>query len=173
MPIYEFYCPDCHVLFSFLSRVPAARKRPACPRCGRARIERRASAFAVSRRGGGDPGQEAGAAPDEARLERALSEMAHGLEGTEGQDPRRMAGALRGVLSRTGLRLGPGMEEALARLEAGEDPEHIDRDLGQDAGGDSESGDEESWLSLAPERAARSRRSHDRPPRVDDRLYEL
>jgi len=185
MPIYEFYCPDCHMLFSFLARVAGARKRPDCPRCGRPRIERRASAFAVAR--GGDAAARAeGGAPDAARLESALSEMSAGLEGV-GDDPRRAAGAMRGLLARAGMRVGGEMEEALVRLEAGEDPERIDQELGDDAGGDeaaaeweagAEPGAGTEWTGASgpaqagvrPTRAGRVSRGQ---PRVDDRLYEL
>ena len=35
MPIYEFYCRDCHRVYSFLSRSVAPDRRPPCPKCGR------------------------------------------------------------------------------------------------------------------------------------------
>ena len=31
MPVYEFYCPDCHMIFNFLSRRIDTRKRPPPP----------------------------------------------------------------------------------------------------------------------------------------------
>jgi putative FmdB family regulatory protein len=36
MPIYEFYCPDCHTVFSFFSSRIDTAVRPACPQCGKA-----------------------------------------------------------------------------------------------------------------------------------------
>ncbi len=49
MPVYEFYCPDCHRIFNFLSRTVNTEKQPDCPRCGRPRIERQVSLFAISK----------------------------------------------------------------------------------------------------------------------------
>ena len=45
MPIYEFYCPDCHTIFNFFSARIETEKRPDCPRCGRSKLERRMSVF--------------------------------------------------------------------------------------------------------------------------------
>ncbi|MFM8396259.1 MAG: FmdB family zinc ribbon protein, partial [Pirellula sp.] len=34
MPIYEFYCPPCHTVYSFLSRRMQVPDKAACPKCG-------------------------------------------------------------------------------------------------------------------------------------------
>src|SRR5512145_1150123 len=49
MPVYEFYCAECHTIFNFLSRRVNTEKRPDCPRCGRPELERQVSSFAVSK----------------------------------------------------------------------------------------------------------------------------
>ena len=49
MPIYEFYCADCHAVFSFLARKPDTEKRPKCPRCGRPNLHLKVSRFAISK----------------------------------------------------------------------------------------------------------------------------
>jgi len=51
------------------------------------------------------------------------------LSALSGEDPRAMASALRRMAGEMGEPLEPEMEEALSRLEAGEDPEDIERDL--------------------------------------------
>ena len=43
MPIYEFYCPDCHTVFSFFSSAVDTAASPACPRCSRPGLGRRPS----------------------------------------------------------------------------------------------------------------------------------
>jgi len=48
MPIYEFYCVDCHTVFNFFSRRIDTEKRPSCPRCGRPGLERRLQQFQQS-----------------------------------------------------------------------------------------------------------------------------
>ncbi len=56
-----------------------------------------------------------------------------GLAGELGEDendPRQMARLMRRLAETTGMRLGEGLEEAIARLEAGEDPETVEADMG-------------------------------------------
>jgi putative FmdB family regulatory protein len=171
MPTYEFYCSDCHTVFSFLSRTPST-KRPGCPRCGRRRLERKVSAFAISR-GRGEPA--AAAAEDEGplddgRMERAMAEMAQEVEGLDEDDPRQMAGLMRKLFDRTGMPVGPGMEEAIRRMEAGEDPDRIEEELGDLLEGEMEG------EPASPEPGAGALRGLRRrlvPPRVDTTLYEL
>ena len=76
MPIYEFYCADCHRVFHFLSRTVETRKRPDCPRCGRRGIERRPSSFAISKGRKEAEGERGLPEVDDARLERAMEAMA-------------------------------------------------------------------------------------------------
>jgi len=49
MPVYEFYCPDCHMMFKFFSRRVNTETLPACPKCGRPELSRQLSMFAISR----------------------------------------------------------------------------------------------------------------------------
>ncbi len=162
MPIYEFYCADCHTVFSFLSRSVNTRKRPNCPRCKKRRLVRQASAFAVG--SGRTETQDALGGADEDRIEQALSGLARDAEGIDENDPRAMARLMQRFYDESGARMGAGMEEALQRLESGEDPDQIEEQMGDLLDG-------EDPFSLASiRRAARDRR---RPPRQDPELYEL
>jgi putative FmdB family regulatory protein len=171
MPIYEFYCADCHTVFSFLSRTPNTRKRPPCPKCGRPRLERRASSFAISK-GRAEPGGESDLPEglDEARMERVMAEMAQEIDGVDEEDPRQMARVMRKLFDGTGLQLGPGMEEAIRRMEAGEDPDKIEEEMG-----DLLEGEEETLLGPGGGGRGRLRalRRRLRPPSVDRTLYEM
>jgi len=128
MPIYEFYCVDCHTVFSFLSRTIETRKRPACPRCERPRLERRVSTFAV--RAGGMGADDLPSEGDPARMDQAIDGLAREAEGLNEDDPRALAGLMRRFYKGSGTPIGPGLSEALERFEAGEDPETIEADLG-------------------------------------------
>src|SRR6185503_5377039 len=119
MPIYEFYCAACHTVFHFLSRTVGVARAPACPRCARPDLERRASTFAISK-GRGEPQAADEVDAGDARLERAMEQMAHEAGGLDENDPR----------SAARFEPGAGLTEALQRLEAGEDPDSIERDLG-------------------------------------------
>ena len=70
---------------------------------------------------------------------------------------------MRKLTSMTGLELGAGMEEALRRMEAGEDPEQIEAEMGDLL-------EEEDPLLFQGQKKSTS---HKRPPRKDDTLYEL
>lgn len=179
MPIYEFYCADCHTVFSFFSARVAPDARPSCPRCGRPELPRRPSRFAtLSARGAGEDEGTGGIEDqlfgqvDEERLERAFEAMASEFEGLESggegaePDPRQMSRALRRFTDLTGLEAGPRMREMLDRLERGEDPEALEADLGTGEDGDDDLA--EFFQLRSKLAAARSRR-----PKVDETLYFL
>jgi putative FmdB family regulatory protein len=131
MPIYEFYCSRCHRIFTFLSRSINVDKRPPCPKCGREELARRVSAFAISKGRKEDAtGDDPLSGLDETRLERAMEALAGEAEGLDEEDPRQASRLMRKLFDATGLPLSGGMEEALRRMEAGEDMEKIEQDLG-------------------------------------------
>ncbi len=170
MPIYEFYCPDCHRLFDFLSRSVNTSARPACPRCRRPRLHRRPSRFAVSR-GREDSADAADGLPegfDDARLERAMEALAGEAEGIDEHDPRQAAALMRKVYAAAGLPMGPAIREALGRMEAGDDPEAIEASLGDALEAEDPFGGADASGSRV---AALARRYL--PPSHDDTLYEL
>lgn len=167
MPIYEFYCAACHKVYSFLSRTFNTEKRPACPRCGRAALERWMSSFAISKnRQESDAGDELPPDMNEADMERAMEDLARETETMDENDPRQMARVLRKLYGKTGMPLDENTAEAIRRMEAGEDPESLDEALG-------DAPDEES-TDLSP--GGRRLRGFVRkrlPPEVDPTLYDL
>ena len=165
MPIYEFYCCDCHRIFSFLSRRVGPSRRPPCPRCDRPRLERRVSRFAISK-GLSAPDQDGLPEIDEARLERALASMAGEADKINEDDPRQMAGLMRKLYDATGLELGRGMEEAMRRMEAGEDPDQVEEEMGDLLEG-------EAPLAFDGRSGLKGLRKRLRPPEIDETLYEL
>ena len=162
MPIYEFYCPDCHVIFNFFSRTVNTDKIPPCPKCERAELERQMSAFAVLR--GQKEDQEDGLPDiDESKLEKAMTALASDAESINEEDPRQAAQLMRKLTDMTGLELGSGMEEALRRMEAGEDPEQIEAEMGDLL-------EEEDPVVFQGQKKLGRRKP---PPRKDETLYEL
>ncbi|MDX1583023.1 MAG: zinc ribbon domain-containing protein [Thermoanaerobaculia bacterium] len=175
MPIYEFYCPDCNTLFNFFSKSADPDRRPECPRCGRPDLEKRPSRFAIGKppadEGAGLEEDDLFAGLDEDRLEKAMMSMAGEIEsmgeGAE-EDPRAMAHFLRRFGEATGMEAGPRMEEMLSRLEAGEDPESLEQEMGGDL---DDEGDLSEWFQLR--KKAGELRERMKRPRVDDTLYFL
>lgn len=164
MPIYEFYCVDCHTVFRFLSRRVETGKRPACPRCERPRLERRASTFAI---GSGRREDEGDALPegiDAARMERAMGGLAREAEGVDDDDPRAMAGLMHRFYEQSGVAMGEGMAEALDRLAAGEDPETIEAEMGEVLEG------EDPFAGRGPTLRRLGRRAR---PSIDPELHEM
>ncbi len=49
MPIYEFACPKCRVIFNFLSRRIIPDHPPVCPKCGNQKMVKQISPFAMPR----------------------------------------------------------------------------------------------------------------------------
>lgn len=129
MPIYEFYCADCHMLFNFFSPRVNTSSRPDCPRCGRPELERRASVFSIATHRAGDE-EEGMPDIDESKMEQAMQVMAREAQGMDENDPRQAAQMMKKLCTATGLDMGPGMQEAIGRLEAGEDPDQIEAELG-------------------------------------------
>lgn len=174
MPIYEFYCVDCHTVYNFFSRRINTEKRPKCPKCGRPELERRVSRFAVGRGGrtseSGENGEgEDDAFPpgfDEERFEQALMELAAEAENIDEEDPRQMVQLMRRLSDKTGMEFGGVMEEALRRLEAGEDPDAIEQELGDAL-------DQQEPIFRQSGGSLRNIVQHLKPPRVDETLYEL
>lgn len=129
MPIYEFYCADCHMIFNFFTPRVNTTDRPDCPRCGRAELERRASLFSISKNRE-ETDEEGMPDIDESKMEQAMQMMAREAEGIDEDDPRQAAQLMKRLCSVTGLEMGPGMQEAMRRLEDGEDPDQVEADMG-------------------------------------------
>jgi putative FmdB family regulatory protein len=49
MPIYEYACPKCRVIFSFLSKRLNPDRLPVCPTCGNNKMTKQISRFAMVR----------------------------------------------------------------------------------------------------------------------------
>ena len=148
MPIYEFLCSRCNRIYSFHSFRVDTDKVPMCPRCGAQDLNRVPSRFSAVRAA---PATSAGgddAADD--RVEREMMRFASELEGMDENNPREMARAVRRMTEIAGEPVTPAMEEMIRRLEAGEDPERIDEELGDAL--DDELGGEGGGPGAAPER---------------------
>lgn len=164
MPIYEFICQDCNTIFNFFSSRPNSTKRPDCPRCGKKELSKLMSTFATIGKAKEPSSDDPLAGLDEAKMERAMAGLMREAEHINEDDPRQMARLMRKFADSTGLDLGGHMEEAIARMEAGDDPDQIERDMGDLM-------EAEEPFSL--EAMKRKVMAGARPPRKDDKLYEL
>lgn len=163
MPIYEFYCSRCNTLYSFLSKSVNTTKRPSCPRCKKPKLERQVSAFALT--GGAKEDDGPDDLPfDESKMERAITELAGDAENISEDDPRQAARLMRKFSQMTGMEFGEGMEEAIGRMESGEDPEKIEAEMGDIME------NEDPFVLPGTKGGGKTRRE---PPRRDGALYEM
>jgi putative FmdB family regulatory protein len=172
MPFYEFYCSCCNTIFTFFSKTVNTEKRPPCPKCQKDCMSRMVSRFAVTgkaQKGGSGDGEGSDGMPDfpidEAKMERAMETLASEAENMNEEDPRQAAQLMRKLTDMTGLRLGDKMEEALSRMESGEDPDAIEQQMGDM---------DENDLFKLDDKGAGSKSSRKRSaPARDETLYDM
>jgi putative FmdB family regulatory protein len=164
MPIYEFYCKDCNTIFNFFSPTVNTTKTPVCPKCKKSKLARQISLFAVP--GKAKEADDSDNLPfDESKMEQAMQMLAGEADKINEDDPRQAAGLMRRLSDMTGLKLGSGMDEALSRMEKGEDPETIEAELGDILEG-------EDPFDL-PEKKGNETRKKVSAPFRDETLYDL
>ncbi len=131
MPIYEFYCRDCHTIYSFLSRRVNPAASPACPVCGKAELPKMMSVFATIGKKEKEDGDDPLGGLDETRMEEAFEGLMKQADHFNEDDPKQMASLMRKFTDKAGIGMGEKMEEAISRLEAGEDPNQVEKDMGE------------------------------------------
>ncbi|MCK9362987.1 MAG: zinc ribbon domain-containing protein [Syntrophales bacterium] len=161
MPIYEFYCENCNTVFNFFSRGVNTQATPVCPRC-QGPLKRQLSLFAKVSRGKEESLGEEMPQLDEAKMEKAMAMLAGEAEKMDENDPRQAAQLMRKLSEAAGISFGDGMEDALNRLERGEDPDRIEEEMGSLL-------DAEEPVLLNKKGSGRKRPA----PRVDETLYDL
>lgn len=162
MPIYEFYCEHCHRIFNFFSSRVNTEKIPSCPLCNNPDLKKQISPFAtIGRARETEEGLPEGL--DEAKMEKALQSLMGEVDRVDENDPRQMADLMRKFSSQAGIQYGQSFEEALERLERGEDPDSVEKDMGDLLDGDD--------FTLA--NMKKQVRNMKTAPAKDDKLYEL
>ncbi|MST00005.1 MAG: zinc ribbon domain-containing protein [Pedosphaera sp.] len=137
MPIYEFACPKCRKIFSFLSKRVRPAHSPVCPQCGNKKLAKEISRFAFTKGlaapAAAPTGDDGPPMPemDERKMERVMAEMERDMGHLDENNPQHMAHMMKKMKDL----LPPGampkeMDVAIKRLEAGEDPEKIEADMG-------------------------------------------
>jgi hypothetical protein len=94
-------------------------------------MERAMSTFATITKSGYS-GEDNSGMPDidESKMEKAMAMLAREAESMNEDDPKQAANMMRKLTELTGMKMGSGMEEAISRLERGEDPDQIEAEMG-------------------------------------------
>jgi putative FmdB family regulatory protein len=162
MPIYEFYCAKCHTIYNFFSKSVNTSKVPACPKCPNAKLIRQMSVFATKSGGEKTEGDHPFAGLDEKKVEKELASIAATAEKVKDDDPRAAAQLMRKFTEITGMKMGENFQDALQRIEKGEEPEKVEAEMGDALMQEDPFVDKQSIKTTAKGR-----------PNVDETLYEL
>ena len=170
MPIYEFYCKENNTIYSFLAKSLALKDAvPKCPDNANYSMEKQVSGFAFVGKAKDPSEDDPMEGMDDAKMERMMAELEKDMAGfdEDNPDPKLMAQLMRKMASLTGEKLAGEMEEMVARLEAGEDPEQLEEEFGDalDDLGDDLDGEEGGRLKKL--------RKHLLGPKRDPELYDM
>jgi putative FmdB family regulatory protein len=114
MPNYEYRCLSCRRRFEVFMAYSDYGTRPVvCPHCKSENVQRRIGRVRVARSG-------------ESRLENMADPSS--LEGLE-DNPRELGRMMREMSHEAGEEMGPEFDEVVGRLERGQSPEQIEKDL--------------------------------------------
>jgi putative FmdB family regulatory protein len=123
MPTYDFICNACHQRFDvFLTFAEYGKKTVTCAHCNSKNVRRRMTKVRIAK-------------SEDSRMD-SMADDFSGFEGME-DDPRAMGRMMRKMGREMGEDLPPEFDEVVDRLEKGQSPEEIEKeipDLG--AGGD-------------------------------------
>jgi putative FmdB family regulatory protein len=123
MPTYDFICNDCNQRFDvFLTFAEYGKKTVTCTLCGSKNVRRRMTKVRIAK-------------SEESRME-AMADDFSGFEGLE-EDPRAMGKMMRKLGREMGEELPPEFDEVVDRLEKGQSPEEIEKEvpsLSEDSG---------------------------------------
>ena len=125
MPNYEYRCLNCKRRVSlFFSYSDYGKTTPTCPHCQSTNLQRRIGRIRVAR-------------SDESRMEN-LADPAS-LSGLD-EDPRSLGRMMRSMSKEVGEEMPPEFDEVVDRLEKGQSPEDIEKELPDLGAGGGEGG---------------------------------
>jgi putative FmdB family regulatory protein len=125
MPNYEYRCQNCKRRVSlFFTYADYGKTTPACPYCHSTNLQRKIGRIRVAR-------------SDESRMEN-LADPAS-LSGLD-DDPRALGRMMRSMSKEVGEEMPPEFDEVVERLEKGQSPEDIEKELPDLGAGGAEGG---------------------------------
>ncbi|MCS7011652.1 MAG: hypothetical protein N2049_09415 [Anaerolineales bacterium] len=118
MPFYEYHCLDCQKRFEvFLTYSEYGQKAVVCSYCGSTSVRRRLTRVRVAR-------------SEESRIESLAEDFSdpEALAGLE-DDPQALGRLMRKMGRELGEDLPPEFDEVVDRLEKGQSPEEIEKEM--------------------------------------------
>jgi putative FmdB family regulatory protein len=162
MPIYEFYCNNCHTVYRFFSKRINTSTIPNCPECETIKLDRQLSTFSISKNLQNDDIDDIPI--DENKMDKAMTMLSQEVDAIDDNDPKQAADLMQKMSDMTGMPLNKNMKEAIERMAAGEDPDKVEADLGDIL-------DNENPFELQSKRLVKT--DYLKQPRIDEKLYDL
>jgi putative FmdB family regulatory protein len=114
MPTYEYRCQKCKKRFElFLSYAEYEKASISCPACGSTDIQRLIGKVRIAK-------------SEESRIENMVDPS--NLDGIE-DDPKALGRLMRRMGKEMGEEMDPEFDEVVSRLEKGQDPEQIEKEM--------------------------------------------
>lgn len=137
MPLYDYLCLDCHRRFEiYMSYAEYGTRSVQCPHCQSLHVRRRLPRVRLAR-------------SEEDRIESLADDFSDpgALEGLE-EDPRAMGRFMRKMSQELGEEMPPEFDEVVERLEKGQSPEEIEKEMPELGSGETigTSGEEDNLL---------------------------
>jgi putative FmdB family regulatory protein len=127
MPTYDFICNNCQQRFDvFITFAEYGKKKVVCIHCNSKNVRRRMTKVRIAK-------------SEESRME-SMADDFSGFEGLE-DDPRTMGRVMRKMGKEMGEEMPPEFDEVVGRLESGQSPEDIEKEV--PGLGEAESSDED------------------------------
>ena len=118
MPLYDYFCQDCQTRFDvFMTYSEYGQRTVMCPECKSRNVRRRVPRVRVGK-------------SDSARADSLSDDFSDpsALAGLE-NDPQAMGRVMRKMGKEMGEEMPPEFDEVVDRLEMGQSPEDIEKDL--------------------------------------------
>jgi putative FmdB family regulatory protein len=128
MPLYDYFCSDCQKRFDVFMTYAEYGTRPVtCSHCQSKNVRRRVPRVRVAK-------------SEDSRMDSLAGDFSDpsALAGLE-NDPQAMGRMMRKMGSEMGEEMPPEFDEVVGRLEKGQSPEEIEKEL-PDLGGDAGAG---------------------------------
>jgi len=114
MPTYEYRCQRCNKRFEiFLSYDEYEKASITCPDCGSTDVQRLIGKIRIAK-------------SEESRIENMVDPA--NLDGIE-DDPKALGQLMRKMGNEMGEEMGPEFDEVVSRLEKGQNPEQIEKEI--------------------------------------------
>lgn len=122
MPVYEFLCPKCQVIYNFHSNRVDTKTVPSCPKCDCDTLVRQVSAFSTVNI------QEEAA---EDVVLKSFSNLLDNIDEITADSSSDLVGSLQKFSKGCGAELGGKVDMAIERIRQGESPEQVEKDMGE------------------------------------------